>query len=222
MEKFGSDVDSQGAETIDSGVRPYTRLVSAMSRNHPNLSSLARILCQPSEEGAAAVVEFRDTVATAERFCTSAQVQKYIANRHNCPRRLFIVQGLPSNYIETLGAAFNIDPNFFARQILSGMPLHTNKGARDVPLLSSHPTSRESFCIRYHELREFADAIGDWELQVLDQPRRVSVSKFNGEFDGVGIVRRTSSIWFRTRERGEGWDGMASPQHTCSLLKMLM
>ncbi|ETI28964.1 hypothetical protein G647_01416 [Cladophialophora carrionii CBS 160.54] len=208
MEKYDSNPDSQGAESINSDIRPYTRLVSAMSRNHPNLSSLARILCQPTEEGAAAVVEFRNTVAAAERFYTSTQLQKYMTNHHNCTRRLFIMQGLPSNYIETLGAAFNIDPNFFARQILSGMPLHTNKGMRDVPLLSSHPTSRESFCIRYHELREFADAIGDWELRVMDQPRRVSVSKFNGEFDGVGIVRKTASIWFRAREKGEGWDAI--------------
>ena len=206
MEKLCS-VSTEMADKIDTDTRPYTRLVNALSRNNPNLSNLAKILSQASEKGAGAVIKFRDTGAAAERFCTAAQLRDFLISRDGCKRRLFLVQGLPSNYVEILGAAFNIDPNFFARQISSGMPLHPNKGVRDIPLLASHPTSRESFCIRYHELREFADPISDWELQVIDQPRRVSVSKFNGEFDGIGIVRKTTSVWFRARGNEGGWDG---------------
>lgn len=188
--------------------QPYQRLVSSMKRNHPNLSTLAEILAQPSEDGVAAVVNFHEDRVTEERFSHSSQLRNFLNRDSQCHRRLFLLQGLPSNYIEVLGPKFNIDPNFFARQIQSGI-LHSSKGVRDIPLLSSHPTSRESFCLRYHELREFFDPISDWELRVMDQARRVSVSKWNGEFDGVGIVRKNASVWFRPRKAERGWDGMS-------------
>lgn len=211
-DKSGTTISSEKAEEhkTEPGIWGYRNLVALMRRNHPNLASLAEILSQPSEKGAAAVVEFHETHGTEKRFFHSSELLHYLNRANDCDRRLFLLQGLPSNYIGILGPQFNIDPNFFARQIQSGI-LHSSKGVRDIPLLSSHPTSRESFCIRYHELREFADPIRDWELRVMDQARRVSVSKWNGEFDGVGIVRKNASVWFRARKE-KGWDGKSSLQ----------
>lgn len=119
---------------------------------------------------------------------------------------MFLLQDLPSNYIEILGSWFEIDPNFFARQIKSGLPEICKDEVGDVPLLSSHPTSKESFYVRYYELRKFIDPIQDYERRVMDQRRRISVSKWNGEFDGVGMVRKSTSAWFRV-DKGNGWDG---------------
>ncbi|KIX07567.1 uncharacterized protein Z518_02220 [Rhinocladiella mackenziei CBS 650.93] len=189
----------------DPDDRPYKRLVQSMRKSHPNLSNLDELLTRPSENGLAAAIQFRDDQVSVERFTRSTDLDEFLKRHAKGDRRLFLLQGLPSNYIEVLGPSFNIDPNFFARQIQSGI-LHTSKGVRDIPLLPSHPTSKESFCIRYHELREFEDPIRDWELRVLDQARRISVTKWNGEFDGVGIVRKNASVWFRSK--GENaWDG---------------
>jgi len=201
---FGSNKKVACLET-ELGTRPYTRLVSDMSASHPNLANLEELLAEPSEKGVAAVLNFRDAGVTEERFVHSIALLDHLNQPGQCDRRLIILQGVPSNFVEVLGWKFNIDPNFFARQIRSGM-LHINESVRDIPLLASHPTSTESFCLRYHELRQFADPIYDWELRVADQARRVSVSKCNGEFDGVGIARKTSSVWFRAKQ-GNGWDG---------------
>ena len=182
--------------------------MSIMSRSHPNLTSLKDLLTKPSERGVAAVLNFREVGVSEERFVCSTALLDHLNQPSKCDRRLIILQGMPSDFVEILGWKFNIDPNFFARQIQSGM-LHIGKSGRDIPLLATHSVSRESFSIRYHELRQFTDPIRDWELRVAGQARRVSVSKWNGEFDGVGIARKTSSVWSRARQ-GNGWDGKLS------------
>lgn len=200
-------------EPITTAPRPYTRLVNALKTNHSNLAPLARVLNQPTDDGLAAVIKFYDNGAVEERFLGSSHLDDFLHTPKDCARQLFLLQGVPPNYVEILGFKFNIDPNFFARHIHSGMPVQSYLGMRDIPLLASHPTSRESFCMRYHELRAFADPISDWELRAIDQPRRVSVSKFNGDFDGIGIARKNASVWFRETEDGKGWNGIPPSMH---------
>jgi hypothetical protein len=181
-------------------------MVSRLSSQHPNLVRLAQHLQQPSVDCNAAVIEFNEGGCGMQRLYKKDQIEQVLDTKTPSIGRLFLVQGLSTGSIEALGAHFNIDPNFFARQMQSGI-LYESNGMRDIPLLASHPTSRESFCIRYHELRQFEDGISSWELQIMDQPRRVSVSRFNGEFDGVGIVRKNVSLWYRARLEGKGWNG---------------
>jgi hypothetical protein len=195
---------------IEIESRPYTSLVCSMQENHPNLANLAAMLKVPSENGTATVIKFYDTCVaenrfSEERFSHSTELLDYLNRQEECSRRLFLLQGLPSNFIEILGSWFNIDPNFYARQIKSGL-IELCKEVGEVPLLSSHPTFQESFNIRYLELRQFIDPIWDYQLRVMDQRRRISVSKWNGEFDGVGMVRKSTSAWFRVN-KGNGWDG---------------
>jgi hypothetical protein len=190
---------------------PYSRMVSRLSNQHPNLVRLAQHLQQPSVDCNAAVIEFGHGSCETKRLYKQDQIEQVLATETSSLGRLFLVQGLSTGSIEMLGAHFNIDPNFFARQMQSGI-LYESNGMRDIPLLASHPTARESFCIRYHELRQFKDGISSWELQIMDQPRRVSVSRFNGEFDGVGIVRKNVSLWYRARTEGKRWDGRCFPQ----------
>jgi hypothetical protein len=205
-----------------------------MLEKHSNLINLADLLNSGSENpgigeaavldpgiGKAAVLEFHDGTVTEDRFDHADKLLKYWdrlgkESPPKCNRRLYLLEGLPPKYIEILGSRFRIDPNVFARQVRSDI-LKLLDDMRDVPLLSSHPTSKESFLIRYHELRDFDDRIHDYELRSVNQLRRISVSKFDGKFDCVGMVRKNASFWFKKDEDG-GWNGMSRPVTTRSIL----
>lgn len=210
--------------TKDDG-HSYGSLVSLMRKKHPNLKNLDELLTprlenpahpenlahrENSEKNKAQVIEFYDGYATVHPFGSSGDLLEYLnslgKSSSECNRRLYLLEGLPSNYIKILGSRFEIDPNFFARQVKCGI-LNIDKDVRDIPLLSSHPTSKESFIAKYYELRDFGNGIHDYELRCEDQFRRISVSKRNGKFDSVGIVRRNVSFWFR-KNKENGWNGM--------------
>ena len=127
-------------------------------------------------------------------------------------------RGLPQNYIEVLGSHLHVDPVVFARQVKCGT-FDIYNDVRDIPLLSSHPTSKESFHLRYYELRYFEDGINSFELRCTNQRRKISISRWNGEFDGVGIVRRNANFWSRLNEE-KGWDGTSKSKGylSCSML----
>lgn len=189
----------------------YSSLVSLLRAKNPNLSDLEQILTSrdgSSEHGRAAVIEISDGNVAVCRFKSSNELLDHMSlhvPRSSCSRRLFLLEGLPANYIEILGSHLQVDPNVFARQIKSGQT-EILQGATEAPLLSSHPTSKTSFAMRFHELQDFGDGIQSFDLLCANQPRRISVTRLNGKFDGVGIVRRKTSFWYR--KHGErGWDG---------------
>src|SRR6266498_389019 len=161
------------------------------------------------------MVELRSlnsTILTCQkrRFHKSNELLDYMnhqeqAHTPKCNRRLYLLEGLPPNYIEILGSRLRVDPIVFARQVKCGI-MDICKDVRDIPLLSSHPASKGSLHLRYHELRDFEDGIDSFELSCENQNRRISVTKWNGKFDGVGIIRRNANFW--SRMNGEkGWDG---------------
>jgi hypothetical protein len=78
--------------------------------------------------------------------------------------------------------------------------------------MPSHPTSKDSFSLRYHELRDFGENIDSFELRCTNQPRRISTTRWEGKFDGVGIVRRKASFWSRANGAG-GWNGASISIH---------
>jgi hypothetical protein len=206
--------DKVSSEECEHDGPSYRSFVSSMCKRNPNLVKLEEILTRhgpPFEDGRAAVIEIYDTHVSEHRMNTSNELLEYM-NRQDrdstssCHRRLYLLEGLPANYIEILGHRLRIDPDFFDRQINCGY-LKTFEDVRDIPLLYSHPTSQESFTLRYHELRNFGDARLSHELSCVNQPRRISVTQSHGKFDGVGSVRRKASFW--SRMKGEkAWDGM--------------
>jgi hypothetical protein len=191
----------------------YRSLVSSMRFRNPILAKLDEILTRqglPSEDGRAAVIELHEKHVAVRRLHTSTELLNYMINQEqhpppSCNRRLYLLEGLPSNYIEILGSRLRIDPDVFAQQIDCGY-LTIRKDARDIPMLPSHPTSKGSLCLRYHELRDFGENIDSFELRCTNQPRRISTTRWEGKFDGVGIVRRKASFWSRMN-RAEGWNG---------------
>jgi hypothetical protein len=197
---------------------PYRSLVSSMQSRNPILAKLDKILTRPSENGRAAVIEFHDNDVAVRRLQSSNELRDYMTNLEqgpppSCNRRLYLLEGLPSNYIEILGSRLRIDPDVFARQIGCGY-LTILKDARDIPMLPSHPTSKDSFSLRYNELRDFGESIDSFELRCTNQPRRISTTRWEGKFDGVGIVRRKASFWSRMIG-AEEWNGASIYPFIC-------
>jgi hypothetical protein len=191
----------------------YGSLVSSMRFRNPILAKLDEVLTRQgpsSEDGRAAVIELHDNQVALHRLHTSNELLDYMANLEqspppSCNRRLYLLEGLPSNHIEILGSRLRIDPDVFARQIDCG-ELAILKDARDIPMLPSHPTSKHSFSLRYNELRDFGENIDSFELRCTNQRRRISTTKWEGKFDGMGIVRRKATFWSRMNG-AKGWNG---------------
>jgi hypothetical protein len=198
---------------------PYRTLVSSMKSRNPILTKLDKILTRqgpPSEDGRVAVIELHDDHVAKHHLRTSKELLNYMTNLEqapppSCNRRLYLLEGLPASYIEILGFRLRIDPDVFARQIDCG-GLAILKDAQDIPMLPSHPTSKESFSLRYNELRDFGKNIDSFELRCKNQPRRISTTRWEGKFDGVGIVRRKASFWSRMN-RADGWNGASISIH---------
>jgi hypothetical protein len=197
----------------------YGSFVSSMRYRNPILAKLDEVLTRqgPSaEDGRAAVIELHDSHVAVHCPRTSSELLDYMANLEqapppSCNRRLYLLEGLPSNYIEILGSRLRIDPDVFARQIDCGY-LAVLKDARDIPLLPSHPTSKHSLSLRYYELRDFGENIDSFELICANQLRRISTTKWKGKFDGIGIVRRKATFWSRMNG-AKGWDGASISIH---------
>jgi hypothetical protein len=206
-----SSVEKLLSQDLRDDGRSYKSVVSSTRTRNPSLANLEKVLTQESSEnGRVAVIEFHDTYVSERRFATPNELLEYMncqepSTTSKCYGRCYLLEGLPHNYIEVLGSQLQVDPLVFARQIKCGI-LNICNDVRDIPLLSSHPTAKESLHLRYHELREFEDGIDSFEVSCTNQRRRISVSKWNGKFDGVGIVRRNANFW--SRLNGEkGWDG---------------
>lgn len=211
-----SDCNSTFGDKVESGrenATSYLSFISSMKRRCPNLGDLDETLkhqegYSKNEDGRVAVIEFKDSNVDVRRFATSNDLQDYVKHPPStCTRRLYLLEGLPAKYIEIFGSHLQVDPNLFARQLHAGF-WDLAKDVGNSPLLPSHPTCKISFSIRYVEVRDFGNAIRNFEMRCANQPRRISVSRFKGKFDGVGMVRRVTSFWYR--DNGvNGWNGMS-------------
>lgn len=204
---------NEKAGSYQDNATSYLSLISSMRRRYPNLGDLDETLKHQAryfknEDGRAAVIEFKDNNVDIRHFAASNDLLDYVTQPPTaCCRRLYLLEGLPAKYIEIFGSHFQIDPNLFARQLHTGF-WDLAKDVGNSSLLPSHPTCKQSFSIRYMEVRDFGDAIRNYEIRCANQPRRISVSRFKGKFDGVGMVRRVTSFWYRHNGKN-GWDGMS-------------
>jgi len=204
-----SSIEKVALDELENSGISYRLFVSSMRLRNPNLVKLEGILAQQepsSEDGRAAVIEIYDTHVAERHIHSSSALLDYVNRQHltsSCTRRLY----LPGNYVEVLGRQLRIDPHVFDQQINYGY-LKRLEDVLDVPLLPSHPTSKECFTLRYPELLDFGDnAIQSFELTCTNQRRRISTIQRDGKFETIGIVRRKATFWSRMKAE-KGWDGM--------------
>ncbi|KAH6694929.1 hypothetical protein BKA61DRAFT_531694 [Leptodontidium sp. MPI-SDFR-AT-0119] len=146
-------------------------------------------------------------------FLSEDELGSYLSKETTAPssppeprRRIFIMEGLATDYIATLGKHFNIDPTVFMRQERSTLWDPRHEGTRNTPCLPSLLDPEASFQIKYYEVRYFHSKM-DLVMKCARTGRHIGVTKSSGELDQVAIVRRTCSFWSRCEDSGS-WDAV--------------
>jgi hypothetical protein len=165
-----------------------------------------------AEEGRAAVIEFRDgTGPSIKHFPASRRLRRYMdgGSSEAVHRRVFVLEGLPRNVVQVLGAKLRVPPSFFAAHWL-------NPGAYVGNLLNRTPRHHDhrhrctlSFRRLHHTLIEAADDGAAWDgIYHMNSSAGRPVSRLTvfGDFNGPLASLEQVSIW-STKGEGNRWDG---------------
>jgi hypothetical protein len=175
-----------------------------------------------AEEGRVAVIEFRDgTGSSIKHFPASRKLRRYLDGGPGgaVHRRVFVLEGLPRNVVQVLGAKLRVPPSFFAAHWL-------NPGAYVGNLLNRTPRHHDhrhrcilSFRRLHHTLIEAADGDEDGatgnEIYHMDSSARRPLSRLTvfGDFDGPLASLEQVSIW-SSKGEGNRWDGKHGAQQS--------
>ncbi|KAI9804474.1 MAG: hypothetical protein M1825_001373 [Sarcosagium campestre] len=213
-------------------VSPYLKLISTSLDRYPNLIFLHQTLnfSRFRNDGRAAVLEFYDHAVERREFTSPVDLRNYIeqtaaattaptarssgdsaaqAHTASCIRRLYLLEGLPVQYVELFGSHFRIDPYVFARQSRTAN-WESGNYIGNTPKLPSLRPALGSFALRYSELRLFDHGIKNYELRCANQDRKISVTRLKDRFDDVGVVRRMASFWSKKLDGAAagGWNAL--------------
>jgi hypothetical protein len=196
-------------------------MVERLSERHPNLIFLRNELLRAkntkdAERGRAAVVEFFDDNRlpkskiweSSEASEGSEALESYLHKPcSGLCGRLFLLEDIATNYVETFGHHFCIDPSIFARQLRTNSWESSDEASSPTPLQST--SDHESiFSLCYPELVKFLGS----EVQIKESLschsnvyRYINAIRQKSFFDGIGIVHRRFSFWSRKHDSGF-WD----------------
>lgn len=204
---------SRGPTNRDqSNTSSYVSKISSMLKKYPNLVYLHEALTGNSilQPDSTAVLEFKPSGVQRRDFQAPNDIRNYIDGNNVCKRRLFLLEGLPTDYVEIYGSLLRIDPYFFTRQLRTvyrEMSIEKCNTSR-LPSQGFAPTEY-SFAAWYYELRYFGaniqEDVDEFGFSA-PQDRKIDFTRLNGIYDVVGIVRRMASFWSRITDTGD-WDG---------------
>ncbi|KAH7123990.1 hypothetical protein B0J11DRAFT_327271 [Dendryphion nanum] len=122
-------------------------------------------------------------------------------------RRIYLMEGLATDYIATIGGHFFMDPAFFQRQertcVWSNEFTPTSDALPQPSLL--HPN--RLFHLQYCELRQFDKMIANKPFFCKRTGRHVGMTAARNKEDSTtGILRRKVTWWSRKSETKGGWD----------------
>lgn len=97
----------------------WSLLESTQQQQYPEfVKHLSGQVWPMGEEGQAAVIEFQDSARPSVRkLATSTALRRCLSEPHPIDavrRRAFVLEGLPRNFIQVLGAKLKVPPAFFA------------------------------------------------------------------------------------------------------------
>jgi hypothetical protein len=177
-----------------------------------------------AEEGRLAVVEFQQgtTIPAVRELRSSRSLTRYLDNTSGTAsppgtlirRRIFVLEGLPKNFIEVLGGRLKIPPAFFSSHWVTGR--YEGVMLNRMPRYCD-PTSRCTLRMpRFHraKIHELSSDGGE-PIYRMNTPfrRRLSRATLFGDFNGLLSSTERASFW--VRKEGESWDGM---RYSCSSL----
>lgn len=124
-------------------------------------------------------------------------------------RRVYIMEGLATDYISTIGEHFYMDPAFFQRQERTCVWSNEFTPMSDALPQPSLLDPDSSFYLQYCELRQFSKAIENNPHFCKRTRRHVGMTPPRHKEDSTtGILRRKVSWWCKPATDGaRGWDG---------------
>lgn len=178
--------------------------------------------------GRCVCLEFEDDKVTVlnthpDGFASPADLARYLsrnpakASRQAKKRRMFVLEDLEPDYVDVLGFHLGVDPLVFSEQMNTwNFTDSTSIPHRSLPSMS---TPKQSFTLRYYEIRTLHDArsIGDLTFQMTfainrrryERWRDIDLKLSGNKDKRHGFIRRCASFW--TSQEGdkedEGWDG---------------
>src|SRR5207247_2389831 len=142
-------------------------------------------------------------------------------SRESNRRRLFILEDMEPDYVDTLGAHLGVDPLVFSEQ----MNTWNFTDSRSIPHrgLPSVSQPNQSFTLRYHEIRTLDDppSIDTLTVQMTfavnrrkcERWRDIDLPSFGSSTDNRhAFIRRCASFWtsqapVNSERTCQGWDG---------------
>jgi hypothetical protein len=211
------DEYSDGTWLCENG--PYKNLIKGMSNLDPMLTKMDKTgsVAPAKAKARVAVLDIRQEGIVERQIFDQADALRDYIQSNELPstmkipqRRVFIVEGLAPGFVSVLGSYFLMDPRFFVRhqRTLHGY-LDPNEPA-DMPPLPSLENPKETFSIKYYELRSIQANVASlpfYHIGCADSGRRVTFQRIGAKFKPICVVRRKCSFWRRSDSRG-GWDGV--------------
>ncbi|KAH7076719.1 hypothetical protein BKA63DRAFT_288237 [Paraphoma chrysanthemicola] len=202
-----------GSWLCDDG--PYRRYIEALSSSNPGL-----IKSDPNNSKAPHVkrstrVALLDapalgqpTFSDPEWFTESAKLREHLKNssRNHSRRRIYLMEGLGTDFVSVIGGHFFMEPTFFQRQERTCVWSNEFTPVSDALPQPSLLNPDRSFHLQYMELRQFDKAL-ETTAYFCQQTRRHTgmTAPRHKEETTTGILRRKISWWCReTTEKG--WD----------------
>lgn len=236
---------ASGNNAINPAEYPYIYHADVLKFSYPCLGLLTYRLKSPDEPrqmvdekcwdengvyhppGRCCALEFRASTTppsvTPVQFKDVASLRTYLEQHSplsgepvssDCNHRLYILEDLAPEYVEALGHHLHVDPLVFESQISSWRFVDTRTiEQRTLPSLKN---PKESFTVRYPELRSFDYALDDWRWTFAANRRKIDpwfpIPGGRVEMkDQIALVRRCASFWVDNPEPGANrWNGTFS------------
>lgn len=216
LNNLTADDDYVGSWFCDRG--PYQEYIEALSRSNPSLkqpdpanekspgplrtSGRARVILLDSPLDGIPVFERTDLYRIED-----LQAHFATASHDHDRRRIYMMEGLATDYIAAIGGHFFMDPVFFQRQertcVWSNNFTPTSDALPQPSLL--HP--EKMFHVQYCELRHFSEILPNTPFFCKRTGRHVGMTPARkGEKSTTGIARRKITWWSVKSKTKKGWD----------------
>jgi hypothetical protein len=230
-------------------IGPYQEYIAALSDSNPGLRTADPNNLTgetPLMTAGGAHVVMLDAAATGPpkftrtEFRDAAHLKTHLqgSSHDHGRRRIYIMEGLATDYVSAIGGHFWMDPTFWLRQERTCVWSNDFTPVSDALPQPSLINPDQSFHVQYCELREFNKALESLPCFCARTRRHVGMtaprqfknkekakdnaiatgmdeckdgSKDKGKGKGnttTAILRRKVSWWSEKTASGEGWDGM--------------
>lgn len=119
------------------------------------------------------------------------------------PRTAYVFEGMNRDVATVLGDHFHMHSSMFISYERTVDTTPSNEGSYS--MLATSLATQTYLCMPYRELVTLPrEPVGHFSLRCSATGRSVGITRVNGKFDTVGMVRHKCIIWNRTRQ--DGWE----------------